>query len=306
MNLKNNNKTISGMGRRDFMITGGAVAAGLGSSLSAFAAKSTLPAPTAAKLDWTVTVQGWTYRRFSLFEALDRAAEIGLRNFEPRTDLKLDTKRPDMKADENMSDDARKELISRLSDNGLSVPTIFTDFNGKPDQAKRLFDFWSAFGTKVFTAEPPKNKDCIDMLEKLCDEYKIYLALHNHQRERSEYWCPEIVKDICTGRGPYVGATADGGQWARSNLDPVECLQKLEGRVFNFHLKDILTKGDLFCRNTVIGEGEGACAASLQELARQGYKGTITIDFEHDTPELQQDMTKNIAFIESQAKLLVS
>lgn len=250
-------------------------------------------------------MQGWTYRRFSLFEGLEKAAAVGLRNFEIRTNLKMDDNRPGMKPDENMPDDVRKELKARLADNGLAVPTIFTDFNGRADQAKRLFDCWKDFGTEVFTAEPPKNKECIDMLERLCEEYKIYLALHNHQRERSEYWSPEIVLEICKGRGPYVGATADGGQWARSNLDPVECMKKLEGRIYTFHLKDILTKGELFCRNTVIGEGQGSCAESLRELARQGYKRVITIDYEHDTPALQEDMVKNIAFIESQAKQLL-
>jgi sugar phosphate isomerase/epimerase len=199
--------------------------------------------PYAEKLGWTVSVQGWTYRSVPLFEGLEKASAIGLRNFEIRTNLGLDKNRPDMKADENMPDDARKELKARLADNGLSVPTIFTDFTGDRDQAKKLFDFWKEFGTEVYTAEPPKNKECIDMLEELCEEYKVKLALHNHQRERSEYWSPEIVLDICKGRGAYVGATADGGQWARSNLDPVDCMKMLEGRIFNFHLKDILTKG---------------------------------------------------------------
>jgi hypothetical protein len=41
-------------------------------------------------------------------------------------------------------------------------------------------------------------------------------------------------------------------------------------------------------------------------LARQGYKRVITIDFEHDTPALQEDMSKNIAFIEHQAKRLLT
>ena len=295
------------MGRRDFLIKSGALAMGLslGSRAALLAGPAKVPSPSATRLGWRVSVQGWTYWRFPLFEGLEKAAAVGLRNFEIRTNLKLDARRPDMNADENMPADARKELKTRLADNGLSVPTIFTDFNGKPEQARRLFDFWKDFGTEVFTAEPPKEKACIDMLEKLCEEYKIWLALHNHQRERSQYWSPDIVLEICEGRGPYVGATADGGQWARSNLDPVECLEKLKGRIHNFHLKDILTKGELFCRNTVIGEGEGSCAESLRELFRQGYKRVITIDFEHDTPALQEDMIKNIAFIETQAQKLL-
>lgn len=298
------------MGRREFLYKGTAIALGFGlsSNMSLFAGevKSTppTPAPSATKLGWRVSVQGYTYRRFSLFEAMEKAAAVGLRHIEIRSDLKLDTKRLGVNANENMPEDARKELKTRLADHKLSVPSVFADFNGKPDQAKRLLEFWKGFGTEVITAEPPKES--IDMLEKLCEEYKIRLALHNHQRERSAYWSPEIVLEICKDRGPYVGATCDGGQWARSGLDPVECLQKLKGRIFNFHLKDILTKGELFCRNTVIGEGQGSCAESLRELKRLDYKGTIVIDFEHDTPALQEDMAKNIAFIEKQAMQLLA
>ena len=181
---------------------------------------------------------------------------------------------------------------------------MFAEFNGEPDQAKRLFEFWKDIGTEVIVAEPPAGS--YDMLEKLCEEYNMKLALHNHQRTKSEYWSPEIVLQICANRGPRIGACADVGQWARSNLDPVECLRKLQGRLPCFHLKDVLKKGDLDSRNTVIGEGQADCADTLKELKRQDYQGVITIDFEHDTPALQEDMAKNIAFAEEQARLLLT
>jgi hypothetical protein len=62
--------------------------------------------------------------------------------------------------------------------------------------------------------------------------------------------------------------------------------------------------GDLECRNTVIGEGAADCANCLKEIHTLGYRALVTIDFEHDTPELQKDMLRNIAFIEELARLL--
>jgi sugar phosphate isomerase/epimerase len=203
-----------------------------------------------------------------------------------------------------MPQDACKEFKARIADLELSIPSVFADFNGQPDQAKRLFEFWKGFGTEVIVAEPPAGS--YDMLEKLCEEYTMKLALHNHQRTKSAYWSPDIVLEICANRGKSIGACADVGQWARSNLDPVECLRKLQGRLACFHLKDVLEKGDLNSRNTVIGEGQADCANTLKELKRQGYQGAITIDFEHDTPALQEDMARNIAFVEEQARLLLA
>jgi tRNA(Ser,Leu) C12 N-acetylase TAN1 len=45
---------------------------------------------------------------------------------------------------------------------------------------------------------------------------------------------------------------------------------------------------------------------AIKELKRQGYKGVIAIDFEHDAPAIQEDMAKNIAFAEKQARVLLT
>ena len=304
--VNQDNHDLRPMKRREFLWKSGVLAlgAGFGPNLSALAGADKPGQVNATKLGWKVSVQHYTYRRYSTFEALEKAAAVGLRYFEVRSDLKLGPQWPGKSANETMPEDARKEFKSRVAGLGLSIPSVFADFNGKPDQAKRLFAFWEDFGTEVIVAEPPAGS--YDMLEKLCEEYKMNLALHNHQRTKSEYWSPEIVLEICAKRGKYIGACADVGQWARSNLDPVACLRKLQGRLPCIHLKDVLKKGDLNSRNTVIGEGQADCANTLKELKRQGYQGVITIDFEHDTPALQEDMLKNIAFTEEQARQLLT
>ena len=55
----------------------------------------------------------------------------------------------------------------------------------------------------------------------------------------------------------------------------------------------------------MLGEGEGDFVNALNELKRLGYRGLTTIDFEYDTPALQEDMARNVAFVEEQAKLLL-
>ena len=105
---------------------------------------------------------------------------------------------------------------------------------------------------------------------------------------------------------PALGGCSDAGQWARSGLDPVESLRKMKGRIVSFHLKDIAKRNEPSSRNTVFGEGEGEFAKVLAELKRLGYRGITAIDFEHDTPALQEDMARNVAFVEAQAKRLLA
>ncbi|QDV29853.1 Xylose isomerase-like TIM barrel [Planctopirus ephydatiae] len=293
------------MNRRNFLSTSGsaALAAGLFSLPAASAEQVKSGHPHSDKLGWKISVQHWAYRRVPLFEGLEMAAKVGLRYFEPRSILQLDARRPGVNADENMPEEARKELKSRANDLGIDFLSTFADFNGKPDQARRMLEFWKSLGVEVVVTEPsPKT---LDMLEPLFAEYGMQLALHNHQRGKSEYWHPDIVLDHCKRRGRQIGACCDVGQWTRSDLKPVDCLRKIGiERMTSFHLKDVLTVGDLDCRNTVIGEGAADCANCLKEIHTLGYRALVTIDFEHDSPALQHDMVKNIAFIEEQARLL--
>ena len=111
-----------------------------------------------------------------------------------------------------------------LAERGMFLSSIFASFTGKPDQARRLFDFCQEMGTGTIVAEPAA--DALDMLEKPCDEYRINLAFHNHARGQSPYWKPEQVLAACQNRTARMGACADAGQWARSGLDPIEFLRK--------------------------------------------------------------------------------
>ncbi len=295
-------RAIGRMNRRTFLLKSSAatLAAGCAPVWSALAGpEGGTPQPHAAKLGWRVSVQHWVYRRFALFEALDQAAAVGLRCFEIRTILKAGPKWPGVNADENLPADARGELKAKLADLGMTVPSIYADFNGPPDQARRLFEFCRELGAEVIVSEPPAGS--LDLIEKLCEEYRMRLAIHNHQRGKSAYWSPDIVLDHCRNRSERIGACCDIGQWARSDLDTVESLRKLKGRIVSFHLKDVLKKGDLNARNTVMGEGQADCASGLRELKALGYQGLVTVDFEHDTPALQDDMKRNVAFVETQA-----
>jgi sugar phosphate isomerase/epimerase len=110
--------------------------------------------------------------------------------------------------------------------------------------------------------------------------------------------------ELCKNRSKRIGACCDTGHWVRSGLDPVECLKKMEGRIVSFHLKDAAEIGNRKAEDTILGEGKANYKAVLAELKRQGYKGLTAIEYERDTPALQDDMVKNVAFVEAVAKEL--
>jgi sugar phosphate isomerase/epimerase len=285
------------LARRSFLClaAGAAVAPLLG------AAQTKLSTPAAEALGWRLSVQMFSYRRFPLFEALDHLAALGVRHLEPRTGLKVDARRPDLKFSEDLPPDVRKEFKSRLADRGLSMTSCFLDFTADdPAQPRRVFEFCKELGATTVVAEPPAA--VLDAIENLCDEYRMNLAIHNHQEGQSRYWSPDLLLAACRGRGPRVGGCCDLGQWARSGLDPVECLRKVQGRILAIHLKDVGRKGDRNSRNVVFGTGEATLPAALRELRRQNYQGLTTIDYEQDSPAIDEDMAGNAAFVEGVAR----
>ncbi len=100
--------------RRGFLKTTGAVGAGLAVSrlprllLAAEAVKCSTP--NAEKLGWLLSVQMYTFRRFSFYEALDMTAKLGIRCVEACYYLRLDKDRSDVKVNELLSPKDRKDL----------------------------------------------------------------------------------------------------------------------------------------------------------------------------------------------------
>ncbi|MCS7304662.1 MAG: sugar phosphate isomerase/epimerase [Thermoguttaceae bacterium] len=293
--------------RRQFLAQSVVVGAGLGVggwlSRVAWAAPVKSGAPTAEKLGWTLGCAQYTFRRFCLYETLDKLVELGIPCIEPGFFLRLDSRRPNLQVNESLSAADRKELRQRLADRGIRMASYYSDLGADEAAARKKMEFAKEMGVETMVAEPPP--EAFDMLEKLCEEYQLNLAIHNHPKgPHSRYWHPENVLKVCQGRSKRIGACCDTGHWVRSGLEPVECLRKLQGRILGFHLKDVIESGKPEARDVPLGQGKANYAEVLRELHRQGYKGLLVIEYEHDTEALMKDMAECVAFVEKMAKEL--
>ena len=145
-------------------------------------------------------------------------------------------------------------------------------------------------GIQVLVTETKPNA----VHDKLCDEYNIRMALHNHPTT----WPPDEVIKACEGHSKLIGSCSDTGHWMRRGLVPVEQLKKLEGRVMHSHFKD-LNKLDGNGRDVPWGTGEGNAKGMLEELHRQHYKGFLSIEYETGSvAQLDQNLPKCIEFFD--------
>ena len=292
--------------RREFIVRTGAWAAGAALGMRAVAAeeqKTQLGTPNAEKMGWRLACQLYTFRDRSFYEAIDAIAALGIQNVEPCFFLKLDKERPKLKTNESLSPELRRELKSRLADRGMRMTNYYAALDSDKSVFRNIFDFAKEMGAETLVAEPPA--EVFDALEQLCDEYEINLAIHNHpQSPKSKYWRPENVLAVCQGRSSRIGACPDTGHWVRSGLDPVECLSKLKGRIITLHLKDVAESGNPKARDVPLGTGKANYANVLKHLHAQGFQGVMTIEYEHLSDQLVQDVAKSLRFVEDVATSL--
>jgi sugar phosphate isomerase/epimerase len=269
--------------RRNFLKTTTAAAAGL--ALAPLSGRSSLAqqladgSPNAEKLGWRLGCQAYSFNRFTFYEAIDKVASLGLRWIEAYPGQVLSQDHGDVRVDDALPAEVRKQIKQRLADKNVRL--VNYGVVGLPaDEAacRRIFDFAKDMGIETIVSEP--EFDAVDTIEKLCDEYQINVALHNHPKP-SRYWNPETVLEVCKDRSPRLGACADSGHWMRSELNPVEQLKKLEGRIISFHFKD-LNKFGGGAHDVPWGTGAGDVRAMLTEIKRQGVKGVFSIEYEHN------------------------
>jgi sugar phosphate isomerase/epimerase len=84
----------------------------------------------------------------------------------------------------------------------------------------------------------------------------------------------------------------------RSGLDPIECLKKAKERIITLHLKDVIESGKPEARDVPLGMGKANYTAVLEELYAWKFRGVMTIEYEHLSDQLVQDVAQCVKFVE--------
>jgi len=246
--------------------------------------------------DWKLGVQAWSFNRFTLFEAIDKTRSLGLDWIQVFPGQKV-SKDMDAKFGHLLSAQQRQQIKDKLNEANVSI--VAYGVVGVPadeSQARALFAFAKEMGIETLVSEPKTEQ--FNLIDALCIEYHIKLAIHNHPKP-SRYWNPDTVSQACQGRSRWIGACADVGHWVRSGLDPVKCLKKLEGRIHDIRVKEI-DEG----RDVVWGTGKKRIKGILEELHRQGYHGTFSIEYEANQKDKIPDIRESVRYFNSVASNL--
>jgi sugar phosphate isomerase/epimerase len=245
-------------------------------------------------------VQSYCFRKFDTEPALKRTQELGLHYIE------FFQKHAPLEATEEQI----KALLKLCREYEIT-PICYgvQDFSKDHDKNKKIFDYGKALGIKTFSADPAP--DSFDSLDKLCDEYKIAIAIHPHGPigggKLHRWYSAEVIMAAVKDHNPLIGSCLDTGHLIRSaqlgkKLDPAEQVRIMGDRNFGMHLKDHDNQKDT---DVVYGKGVLDVPAVLKALKDVKFKGHISIEYEAHEDNPSPDMKACVEVFKDAVKTLV-
>lgn len=248
---------------------------------------------------FAVGPQAYTFNRFTVMEAIENADRTGGRIIELYPGQRLSPENPDVRFTPDVSDEIIDQVKEKLEEHDI-MPVNYgvIGLPNDEEELRHIFDFAEKLGVLVITSEP--SMEAMDLIEEMVIEYDIMVAIHNHPERPNDpsyrVWDPNYVLSMVENRDSRLGACADIGHWIRSDIEPVDGLRILEGRLISLHMTDVDQYGSEG-EDVVMGTGVGDMAAVLEELTRQNFGGHLSLEYEANWDDNVPDVGQNVGFI---------
>jgi type 1 glutamine amidotransferase/sugar phosphate isomerase/epimerase len=250
------------------------------------------------KLGWRFGIEAYTFHKYTLFEAIEKTAELGLAYIGGLSFQQVSKEIP-KNFEPGLSDDELQQIRFKLDASGVRMLTYYIHDIPKDEAGcRRVFEFGRKIGIETFMSEPAV--EALDVIERFCDEYNINLALHNHdQRASPHYWSPEGILKVSAGRSNRIGACADLGYWMREGIDPIAGARMLGKRLITVQLHD-LDQLSSQGHDVPWGTGVGKTGQFIREMQRLGINPTMWgLEYSHNFLESMPEITRCIEYFNS-------
>jgi sugar phosphate isomerase/epimerase len=237
-------------------------------------------------------IQSYSLRHYkNTDEALAKTKELGLKYWES------------FSMHFPVTDDAQKiaDYKKKLADNGITLMAYGVQrFTKSTDENRKQFEFAKAMGIRSLSADP--EPDAFDNLDKLVEEYKINIAIHNHGPEDKKYGKIDQVLKAIANHHERIGACVDTGHFIRADEDPVKAIELIGSRVYGVHLKDVKKLPDGKKQFTILGKGDLDVVACLQHLKRLRYENCLSLEYEESEQNPIPDIRECLATVQAAVK----
>jgi sugar phosphate isomerase/epimerase len=254
-----------------------------------------------------ISVQAWSFKEFTLMEAIEMASKAGASGLEMYPGQKLGGSFGDAKVGPDMPDDQIKAVLEQAKKFNIT-PVNFGVCGISKDEteARKTFEFAKKLGLYGVTTE---SLDALDTLEKLAKEYDLKVCFHNHPKPDNPLWNPDTVWNAIQGRHENIGYCADVGHWVTSGLDPLTIVKKIGSRIRSFHMKDREAAGTptadphVWYHDRPYGTGIVDIPGILDEARKLGFAGNVSIEYEYNWKESLPEIAQCVGFLRGYAKV---
>ncbi|WP_239063508.1 sugar phosphate isomerase/epimerase [Bacteroides sp. 51] len=263
------------------------------------------------KMGWKVGIQSYTFTKFSLFEAIDAASDLGLKYVEATTWQRIEPDKKDAFNPWWMSAETKQKIKDKCAEKGVEIVSFYCrpskeDIEKESEQVEKIFQFCQEMNL-ILTTDPIRVKSgfgSMEFYDNLCQKYGVTMVLTNHPKSHgSPYWNADDVLEDCAGRSKYIGASVDVGHFMRDGTDPYEAVRKYTdaGRMYHFHFRDVDSEG----KDVALGDG----AAHIKEMLAYMYEKKATpilvFEYERDQEEPLKYIVPSLGFLNREATELL-
>jgi sugar phosphate isomerase/epimerase len=270
--------------RRHFLQAGAAASLGLAALPTSADAATQRRDPFGG---FILGVQSYSFRQFSLEQALQRIRDLGLHFVELYSQhLPLSSTPEQIQAARNLC------FQYDITPIAFGVER----FTREHEANRRKFLFGRALGIRFFSADP--DPDSFDSLDRLVSEFGIGIGIHPHgpagNNRLHRWYSAEVIMEAVRNHHRLIGSCLDTGHLIRAaqppfnrRLDPAAQVRVMGARNFGLHLKD---HDNAARRDVVFGRGVLDVPAVLRALREERFQGYLSIEYEANPQNPSPDM----------------
>lgn len=191
-----------------------------------------------------------------------------------------------------------KAAMQKLTDAGLKVTsTGVINITTDEAAARKAFDNLKGCGMQKFCGRPAH--EALSLTEKLCREYDLVCAIHNHGPTDLYPTGPDVLKAV-RSLDRRVGLCLDVGHGWLADENPADTIHQAGARLFELHLKD--TKGPKDGKSTdagpvAVGRGLLDIKGIMAALVQVKFTGEASFEYEEQRPDKVAGVAESLGYV---------
>lgn len=174
------------------------------------------------------------------------------------------------------------DVIGIYRDGKVGIVSIGVELLGPDEEAcRKRFEFARKAGCRVISVDfsPATFPATLPVVYKLCDEYGIKLAIHNHG---GGHWLGgmQMLDWVFSITRPCIGLNMDTAWAIDSRGDPVKWVEKYAARLCALHIKDFIYERLRRPKDVIVGTGNLDLPALFAALKQINFDGEMILEYE--------------------------